>query len=152
MQDSRLGTKNVIAGQRLDLLLRVFQGEALMVPPVWSEPKADLNSEDSAGGRPTMFFVAPVKNNAGEVIAAVSHQIEPADDFTRLAQLGRMGKTGETYAFDSYGRLLSESRFDEALRQFGLHEVYAQRRNVTRSHPAKRIGCSRGEWRSWHNR
>ena len=119
-QRTSLGSKSLIAGQRLDLLNRVFQGEAVMVPPVWSEVEQGLLSEDSTGSKPTMFFVAPVKDDDGDVIAALSHQIEPTDDFTRLTQLGRMGKTGETYAFDSYGRLLSESRFDEELSEIGL--------------------------------
>ena len=37
-----------------------------------------------------------------------------------LIQLGRIGKSGETYAFGRYGKLLSESRFDEDLRNAGL--------------------------------
>ena len=37
MQTSHLGSKHLIAGQRLDLLNRVYQGEAVMVPPVWAE-------------------------------------------------------------------------------------------------------------------
>ena len=119
-QSNTLGSKNLIAGQRLDLLNRVFQGEAVMVPPVWSEVVQGFLSEDSTGSKPTMFFVAPIKNDDGDVIAALSHQIDPTDDFTRLTQLGRMGKTGETYAFDSYGRLLSESRFDKELSEIGL--------------------------------
>jgi len=34
--------------------------------------------------------------------------------------LGRIGQSGETYAFGRYGKLLSESRFDEDLRKAGL--------------------------------
>ena len=47
-------------------------------------------------------------------------RVDPAMDFTRLIQLGRIGKSGETYAFGRYGKLLSESRFDEDLRKAGL--------------------------------
>ena len=120
MKNSHLGSKHLIAGQRLDLLNRVYQGEAVMVPPVWSEVEHGLLSEDSSGSPTTMFFVAPVKKNNGKVIAAIARQIDPEKDFTRLIQLGRMGESGETYAFDSYGRLLSESRFDEGLHEIGL--------------------------------
>jgi polar amino acid transport system substrate-binding protein len=67
-----------------------------------------------------MFFAAPVKNSQGQAIAIVTQRIDPAKDFTRLIQLGRIGKSGETYAFGKYGKLLSESRFDEDLRKIGL--------------------------------
>ena len=119
-QAMKLGARNLIAGQRLDLLNRVFQGEAVMVPPVWSEAELGFHTDDTTGSQPIMFFMAPIKNDEGEIIAAMAHQIEPTDDFTRLTQLGRMGKTGETYAFDNYGRLLSESRFDEEISKIGL--------------------------------
>ena len=67
-----------------------------------------------------MFFAAPIKNKEGKIIAVVTQRVDPAMDFTRLIQLGRIGKSGETYAFGRYGKLLSESRFDEDLRKAGL--------------------------------
>jgi PAS domain S-box-containing protein len=67
-----------------------------------------------------MFFAAPIKNLEGKIIAAVIQRVDPSMDFTRLIQLGRIGKSGETYAFGRYGKLLSESRFDEDLRKAGL--------------------------------
>ncbi|MDH5553447.1 MAG: ATP-binding protein, partial [Nitrosomonas sp.] len=41
-------------------------------------------------------------------------------DFSRVIQLGRIGDSGETYAFNRNGKLLSESRFDDDLRNIGL--------------------------------
>ena len=41
-------------------------------------------------------------------------------EFTRILQLGRYGKSGETYAFDANGRMVSNSRFDEDLALLGL--------------------------------
>ena len=37
MRDSNIGDRNLIASQALDLLNRAFQGEAVMVPPIWSD-------------------------------------------------------------------------------------------------------------------
>ena len=54
------------------------------------------------------------------MIAVVTQSIDPAKDFTRIIQLGRIGKSGETYAFGPYGKLLSESRFEDDLRKVGL--------------------------------
>ena len=67
-----------------------------------------------------MFFAAPIKNKQGKTIAVVTQRVDPSRNFTRLIQLGRIGKSGETYAFGQYGKLLSESRFEEDLIKTGL--------------------------------
>ncbi len=120
MGDKMIGSKNRIASQALDLLNRAFQGETVLVPPMWSDVDSASFSSNNVSNVPTMFFVAPIKNDLAEIIAVVARQIDPAKEFTRLIQLGQIGKSGETYAFDSYGKLLSESRFDEDLRKAGL--------------------------------
>ena len=67
-----------------------------------------------------MFLAVPVKSVGDEVIAVVTLRFDPAGDFTQVFKVGRMGRTGETYAFDEDGRLLSESRFGEKLEAMGL--------------------------------
>jgi PAS domain S-box-containing protein len=67
-----------------------------------------------------MFVVAPVIDEEDEIIAALGFRLNPATGFTRILQLGRTRKTGETYAFNASGTLLSESRFDRNLREVGL--------------------------------
>ena len=120
MDDKNIGSKNRIASQALDLLNRAFKGETVMVPPIWEDVDLAASSGNKAGALPTLFFVAPVKNIRGEIIATVARPLDPSRDFTRLIQLGRIGKTGETYAFGRYGKLLSQSRFEEELRKSGL--------------------------------
>ncbi|MEE9497191.1 MAG: PAS domain S-box protein, partial [Desulfobacterales bacterium] len=120
MRNSNLGAKNLIANQALDLLNRAFQGGAVMVPPIWSDVSLSSSSDGKTRITPTMFFAAPIKNIQGNIIAVVTQRIDPSRDFTRLIQLGRIGKSGETYAFGRYGKLLSESRFNEDLRNAGL--------------------------------
>jgi hypothetical protein len=68
---------------------------------------------------PTMFAVAPVKDG-DKPVAALGFRIRPQDDFTTILNVARTGKTGETYAFDKYGRLLSASRFEDQLKEIGL--------------------------------
>ncbi|MFC1881981.1 PAS domain S-box protein [Thermodesulfobacteriota bacterium] len=120
MGDKNIGSKNPIASQALDLLNRAFKGETVMVPPIWADAVLTPSSGVNSANIPTMFFVAPIKNLQGQIIATVARQIDPSQDFTRLIQLGRIGNTGETYAFGRYGKLLSESRFEEDLRKAGL--------------------------------
>jgi tRNA A-37 threonylcarbamoyl transferase component Bud32 len=75
-------------------------------------------------GRPTMFAAAPVRNHAvagtSTVVAGLGIYIKPEEQFTEILSVARAGKTGETYAFGRDGLLLSQSRFDDGLRQIGL--------------------------------
>jgi PAS domain S-box-containing protein len=120
MRHGKIGVKNLIANQALDLLNQAFKGETVVVPPLWADFTWSPNLEGKTRTSPTMFFAAPIKNRQGDVIAVVTQSIDPAKDFTRIIQLGRIGKSGDTYAFDLYGKLLSESRFDEDLLKAGL--------------------------------
>jgi PAS domain S-box-containing protein len=120
MRDMNMGSKNLIANQALDVLNRAYKGQTVMVPPIVSDVVSNKSSADRQWIIPTMFFAAPVKNRQGRSVAVLTQRIDPEKDFTRLIQLGQIGKSGETYAFGKYGKLLSESRFDEDLRKIGL--------------------------------
>ncbi len=120
MRDGNLGARNLIANQALDLVNRAFKGKTVMVPPIWSDVSLSSSSDGKPKNTPIMFFAAPVKNIQGQVIAVVTQSVDPSMDFSRLIQLGRIGKSGETYTFGRYGKLLSESRFEDDLRKAGL--------------------------------
>ena len=120
MQDESIGTRNLIANQALDLINKVFKGQTVLVPPIWAHEASASNDAPIAGPVPTMFCVAPILNEQGRILAALAQHIEPTHDFTRLIQMGRLGKSGETYAIDRYGKMLSESRFNDDLRKIGL--------------------------------
>ena len=123
MRDSNVGTKNLIAIQRPDLLQRVFSGETVFVPPIQSDVTLDNNQQtlsDFTAIVPTLFVAAPLRNAEGKVISAVTLRLKLETEFSRVMQLGRIGESGETYAFSHTGTLLSESRFDHQLRKIGL--------------------------------
>jgi hypothetical protein len=69
---------------------------------------------------PTMFAAAAIRNDNGKPLASLGVRIQPEQGFTRILQLARPGKSGETYAFDKKGQLLSQSRFDKDLKRLGL--------------------------------
>jgi len=71
-------------------------------------------------GAPTMFVCAPVLDDNLQVVAALALRIRPEKEFTDILQLGRIGQTGETYAVDKNGLMVSNSRFDESLILLGL--------------------------------
>lgn len=120
MRDVNVGVINLIVEQRPDMLARVFKGETLLVSPIQS----DVPLPDSEGkmihGYPTMFMATPLRGEDGNVIAVLTIRIDPGQNFSRVTQLGRIGNTGETYAIDKNGIMVTESRYDDQLRRIGL--------------------------------
>jgi eukaryotic-like serine/threonine-protein kinase len=79
----------------------------------------DANGEYRAN-LPTMFAAAALKDEAGKPVAALGLRIRPEEEFTRILMVARAGKSGETYAFDRDGLMLSNSRYDDDLKRVGL--------------------------------
>ncbi|MEY4326139.1 MAG: hypothetical protein RIS24_2310 [Verrucomicrobiota bacterium] len=72
------------------------------------------------GDLQVMQILVPVRNAASEIQGILAVVLRPEDEFTRVLSVARPGLSGETFAFDHEGRLLSQSRFDDQLRQLGL--------------------------------
>jgi PAS domain S-box-containing protein len=121
MRDTNIGTPNLIALQRPDLLRRAFAGEVLFVPPMESDvPLEKAPQADGARNPSTKFFLGPIRGPSGQSIAVMTLRVDPAQDFSDLLLPTIMHKTVETYAFSEQGELLSESRFGDLLRRIGL--------------------------------
>lgn len=89
----------------------VFQGRTVLIPPV------------SVGGkRGSLFILTPVTDTEGRNLAALVMEIDPFRDFSRIIKGGRIGVSGETYALDRKGVLISESRFLSELQKKGILE------------------------------
>jgi hypothetical protein len=72
-------------------------------------------------GNVTLMQVAAPLRNAEEIVCgALALIINPDNEFSRILSVARSGESGETYAFDQTGLLISHSRFDPQLRQIGL--------------------------------
>ena len=69
---------------------------------------------------PTMFVAAPVKSTNGTVIAVLSLRMRPEKEFTSIFSVAGVGDTGESYAFDRTGLMLTATRFDPQLKTLGL--------------------------------
>lgn len=105
---------------QISALEKVAQGEATVTRPFESLFARETDSGELKAGLPTMLAMAPVRDAAGKPIAALALLIRPDINFTRILSVARAGKTGETYAFDKEGLMLSQSRFDEDLKMIGL--------------------------------
>jgi len=101
-----------------------FDGVLKTGPSISKPYRTPLLLKDEKGeyraNLPTMFAAAPIKDETGKAIATLGVRIRPDAEFTHILQVARAGQSGETYAFDENGLLLSNSRFDDDLKRVGL--------------------------------
>ena len=101
-------------------LTRALDGQSTVCPPFPSVVLQKDKNGQLRSGVPTMFVSAPVRDQNLQVVAALAMRIRPEKEFTDILQLGRIGQSGETYAIDKTGLMVSNSRFDEELILLGL--------------------------------
>src|SRR5262245_3051406 len=97
-----------------------FQGRSLVTRPFPSVALLPDAQGKVHAGVPTMFAVSPIRAADGSIRAALGLRIDPEKDFTRILATARSGESGETYAFDRKGLMLSSSRFDDELKRLAL--------------------------------
>jgi eukaryotic-like serine/threonine-protein kinase len=83
-------------------LAPVFKGETRFVPP---------HAESAPLERPVLWIETPVRATSGEIIAALALGEYAEGRFAQILATGSTGDTGEAYAFDKSGKLLSSGRF-----------------------------------------
>jgi len=118
-RDTKIGTENLLS-TRDNFLDNVRNGETILKLP----EKMIVTPSDTGGElqklTPVMYIAAPIQDPSGKIIAAFLLLLNPADDFANHLEQGRIGNSGETYAFDRHARLLSRSRYVQQLRDAGL--------------------------------
>ncbi len=107
-RDVNIGTKNLIHFHRPDLLNLAFQGNYVFIPPIESDVAIDEGEHTTS-----IFLAGPIRDNQGNIIAVGTLRLQPNDDFNRITALGRIGESGETYAFDQQGFILTRNRFNQ---------------------------------------
>jgi hypothetical protein len=70
----------------------------------------------------SMQVAAPVKDARGQTRGALALIMSPDAEFTRILSVAKTGDSGETFAFDAEGLMISRSRFDDELKQLKLLE------------------------------
>lgn len=99
---------------------KVMVEKPMMLPPIKSKAVMPDRHGVARAGVPVMYSAAPIFGDANEIIAMLGFRIQPEVEFTRILETARIGKTGETFAFNRSGVMLSNSRFDQQLRRIGL--------------------------------
>jgi hypothetical protein len=87
-------------------------------------PRAGRPAPGKPGGPPrevtVMQAAAALKDTNGVTCGALALIINPDAEFTRILSVAHSGETGETFAFDPEGVMISRSRFDDQLKKLGL--------------------------------
>ncbi|HEV3007057.1 MAG TPA: serine/threonine protein kinase [Pirellulales bacterium] len=117
-QDDLIGKSRLAS--YVEFLAIALDGKATVSRPFPSVAMLLDDHRELRSNVPTMFAAAPLRDGAGEVVGALAFRMRPERDFTRILNVAHFGASGETYAFDSVGLLLSQSRFDDDLKQLGL--------------------------------
>jgi len=111
MRNENINKINLIHTQKPALLDRAFLGESVFIPTIESDVPLKLGVEKAI----TMFITVPIKNLKGKVIAVFALRVDPDKYFSNILEIGQIGESGETYAFDNKGFLLTASRFESQL-------------------------------------
>ena len=134
--------QRIVASPSAELLMKQslpgyseFLPKVLSGSPTVSHPFPSLILHTDKDGRtlagmPAMYAAAPVRDSEGNLIAALGLCVRPEVDFTRILSVARGGSTGEAYAFNRQGLLLSGSRFDEQLKRLGLIADQPESRSI----------------------
>jgi hypothetical protein len=112
-----------IIGQRLTArghtgLASIFTQQAGWIPPFWKGQY--LDSESLQEDTTIMGVSATIPDSANRPQAVLLLFVPPEKDFTRILSIARMGESGDTYAFDERGRMLSDTRHLETLKATGI--------------------------------
>ncbi|EQC51312.1 ATP-binding protein [Bacteriovorax sp. DB6_IX] len=67
-----------------------------------------------------ILITAPVRMKEEGFVGAITLIYDPKVVFKSIFEIARVGRTGETYAFDESGLMISDSRFNNDLRKAGL--------------------------------
>jgi eukaryotic-like serine/threonine-protein kinase len=110
----------IAAAQFESVLSKALEGRTTVSVPYPSTILLKDGRGRLRSGTPTMVALAPVRDDNLQVIAVLAMRIRPEREFTDILQLGRIGESGETYAINRDGLLVSNSRFDEQLILLGI--------------------------------
>ncbi|OHB81946.1 MAG: hypothetical protein A2W31_06460 [Planctomycetes bacterium RBG_16_64_10] len=102
-----------------NVLMKVLSGETVVRKPF--EKNAVVRDSQLKRGDRLIAVLTSICNTEGAVIGVLGiADSEAGDMFTKILSIARTGKSGETYAFEEHGIMLSESRFNAQLKQLGL--------------------------------
>ncbi|MBF0290173.1 MAG: transporter substrate-binding domain-containing protein [SAR324 cluster bacterium] len=119
-KDKDIGSTSFLSQRYRSLFETVIRDKISAVLPMQLKAAPKASSQKDSPITSSLFFLSPITNDQGNVVAVLAMAVDPTVDISRITGVGRLGDSGETYAFDNSGILVSKSRFDDQLRQIGL--------------------------------
>ena len=117
--DNLIGKENVIAHMYPQVINRVFNGHTVFLPPFVNESSTMINSTEKSK-TPNMYILSPILSSIGEPLAVLAIGYDPQMDFSSIFKEASFMGTGETYAFNEHGEILSPSKYRDDLEKIGL--------------------------------
>jgi len=104
-RNSNLGLENFITQYYPKRIQKAWQGEVVFIPPV----RSDVNLLAKGAGRARyLFFVAPIRNAKGKVIALLTQRLETKDLYFKIPSYKTLSKLLDGYILDATGRIISD--------------------------------------------
>lgn len=100
-------------------LAKAMAGDAVFLASVSLSVRSEQKPAPHSLAK-SMVMLAPVFDPTGQVQAIFLLRLSTSNYFNQMSRLGRLGDSGETYAFDRHGIMISESRFRQQLQSAGL--------------------------------
>ncbi len=88
----------------------------------FNRDRPSANAQRSRRGDVSLMQVAAPVREDNRIVGALALIIDPEREFSHILSVARSGESGETYAFDQTGLMISRSRFDDQLKKLGLLE------------------------------
>jgi len=110
--------QTLVGSRRLQVFSDVFQNKAGFIPPMRPEQEMTI-----PGTRPDVAFAwvyQPIYDDYNVPTAILCFGYFSVGNFTKSLISARTGETGEAYAFDAKGMMLTESRFTKDLWRMGI--------------------------------
>jgi len=106
--NAEIGLENLLTGQ-IGFLNGVFNGTpAVSLPIRRSILISGLEPEDTPE-KSVMFIAIPIRDNFNQTIAVMVFRLKLRDVFGDILKQGRIGRSGNTFAFNREGILISQS-------------------------------------------
>ena len=122
LRDSNIGKRNLLSDQ-----VSFFDALDSGKPAVSRIVRSDVPLPDGLGkvvaDLPTAFAGAPIKNADGKVVGYFTVRIPVSRNLSIALRSSQYGLTGETYAFDRNGVMITRSKFEPELIARGLLQL-----------------------------
>jgi serine/threonine-protein kinase len=125
----------------------VFRGETRFVRPYAESGRLEGEPRKLPLERPVLWIETPVLGASGEVVAALGFGEYADGRFAQILAAGSTGATGEAYAFDRAGALLSPGRFGSGAAPLAARAAQEPAGMVLDPYPSYHGGRVIGAWR-----